>query len=109
MIFGYPFLLWGLLALPLLAFFFARAEQRGTDRLAQFVAARLLPQLAGTVNRGRRIFRFALLLLVLALVDLDDPAVHVEQDAARARRALVNRRDDGSHGREPARALALLR
>ena len=68
MTFGYPLWLWALLVLPLLAFFFARAEQRGTARLAQFVAARLLPQLAGTVNRGRRIFRFALLLLVLALV-----------------------------------------
>lgn len=68
MTFGSPFWLWALLVLPLLAFFFARAEQRGTARLAQFVAARLLPQLAGTVNRGRRIFRFALLLLVLALV-----------------------------------------
>ncbi len=68
MTFGYPLWLWALVALPLLAFFFARAEQRGTERLQQFVAARLLPQLAGTVNRSRRIFRFALLLLVLALV-----------------------------------------
>ncbi len=68
MTFGYPLWLWALLLLPLLAFFFARAEQRGAERLQQFVAARLLPQLAGTVNRSRRIFRFALLLLVLALV-----------------------------------------
>lgn len=68
MTFGSPLWLWALLALSLLAFFFARAEQRGAERLQQFVAARLLPQLAGTVNRGRRIFRFALLLLVLALV-----------------------------------------
>ena len=68
MSFGYPLWLWALLALPLLAFFFARAEQRGRERLQQFVAARLLPQLAGTVNRGRRVFRFFLLLLVLALV-----------------------------------------
>ena len=68
MTFGNPFWLWGLLVLPALAFFFARAEQRGADRLRQFVAARLLPQLAGTVNRGRRVFRFILLLLVLALV-----------------------------------------
>jgi Ca-activated chloride channel homolog len=60
--------LWGLLALPALAFFFARAEQMGRERLRQFVAARLLPQLAGTVNRARRIVRFILLLLVLALV-----------------------------------------
>ncbi len=68
MTFGEPLWLWALVLLPLLAFLFARAEQRGADRLQQFVAARLLPQLAGTVNRGRRIFRFVLLLVVLALV-----------------------------------------
>ncbi|MGH8163706.1 MAG: VWA domain-containing protein, partial [Rhodanobacteraceae bacterium] len=68
MSFGYPHWLWALLTLPLLAFFFARAEQQGAERLQQFVAARLLPRLAGTVNRTRRIFRFALLLSVLALV-----------------------------------------
>jgi len=68
MSFGFPIWLWGLLVLPALAFFFARAEQRGLEKLQQFVAARLLPKLAGTVNRGRRIFRFFLLLLVLALV-----------------------------------------
>ncbi len=68
MTFGEPIWLWGLLLLPVLAFFFARAEQRGTEKLQQFVAARLLPQLAGTVNRTRRILRFILLLLVLALV-----------------------------------------
>ena len=58
----------GLLVLPMLAFFFARAEQLGAEKLQKFVAARLLPELAGTVNRGRRIFRFVLLLLVLGLV-----------------------------------------
>jgi len=68
MSFGDPIWLWALLVLPVLAFFFARAEQRGLEKLHQFVAARLLPQLAGTVNRGRRIFRFFLLLLVLVLV-----------------------------------------
>jgi len=68
MSFGYPSWLWVLLVLPLLAFFFARAEQGGVEKLQRFVAARLLPQLTGTVNRGRRIFRFFLLLLVLALV-----------------------------------------
>ena len=68
MSFGQPIWLWGLLVLPALAFFFARAEQVGTERLRRFVAARLLPQLAGTVNRTRRIMRFILLLLVLALV-----------------------------------------
>ena len=68
MSFGEPIWLWGLLVLPALAFFFARAEQVGTEKLRRFVAARLLPQLAGTVNRTRRIVRFILLLLVLALV-----------------------------------------
>lgn len=68
MTFGYPIWLWGLFLLPLLAFFFARAEQRGAEKLQLFVAARLLPDLAGTVNRARRIFRFVLLLLVLALI-----------------------------------------
>ena len=68
MSFGSPLWLWALLALPLLAYFFARAEERGAQRLSQFVAPRLLPQLAGTVNRGRRIFRFALFLIILGLV-----------------------------------------
>ncbi|HEY2713966.1 MAG TPA: VWA domain-containing protein [Chthoniobacterales bacterium] len=68
MTFGTPLWLWTLLALPALIFFFARAEQVGTENLQKFVAARLLPQLAGMVNRGRRIFRFILLLLALAFV-----------------------------------------
>jgi Ca-activated chloride channel family protein len=68
MTFGNPIWLWALLALPVLVFFFARAEQLGAERLRRFVAARLLPKLAGTINRGRRIFRFILLLLVLGLV-----------------------------------------
>ena len=67
MTFGNPSWLWALMVLPALAFFFARAEQLGAERLRQFVAARLLPRLAGTINRGRRIFRFLLLLLVLGL------------------------------------------
>src|SRR5262245_51746645 len=66
--FGQPIWLWGLFVLPALAFCFARAEQVGTEKLRRFVAARLLPQLAGTVNRKRRVVRFLLLLLVLALV-----------------------------------------
>ena len=68
MTFGNSSWLWALLALPFLAFFFARAEQLGGERLQKFVAARLLPRLAGTINRGRRIFRFTLLLFVLGLV-----------------------------------------
>jgi Ca-activated chloride channel family protein len=67
MTFGAPEWLWGLLLIPLLIALFVRAEHRGLKRLQQFVSARLLPQLAGTVNRRRRIIRFGLLLLGLAL------------------------------------------
>ena len=67
MTFGAPEWFWGLLLIPLLIALFMRAEHRGLQRLQQFVSARLLPQLAGTVNRRRRILRFGLLLLGLAL------------------------------------------
>ena len=67
MTFGAPEWLWGLLLVPLLIALFLRSEHRGLKRLQQFVSARLLPQLAGTVNRPRRIIRFGLLLLGLAL------------------------------------------
>ena len=67
---GAPEWLWGLLLIPLLIVLFVRAERRGLKRLQQFVSARLLPQLAGTVNRPRRIIRFGLLLLGLALAIL---------------------------------------
>jgi Ca-activated chloride channel family protein len=52
-----------------------RAERRGYRRLQEFVSARLLPQLAGTVNRPRRVIKFALLLLglSLAVVSLAQP------------------------------------
>lgn len=67
MTFGAPEWLWGLLVIPLLIALFVRAEDRALKRLQQFVSARLLPQLAGTVNRPRRIVRFGLQLLGLAL------------------------------------------
>jgi Ca-activated chloride channel family protein len=67
MTFGAPEWLWGLLLIPLLIALFVRAERRGLRRLQQFVSARLLPQLAGTVNRPRRIIRLALQLLGLSL------------------------------------------
>jgi len=70
MTFGAPEWLWGLLLVPLLIAIFVNAEHRGLKRLQQFVSARLLPQLAGTVNRQRRIIRFALQLLGLALAIL---------------------------------------
>ena len=75
MSFGAPEWLWGLLLVPLLIALFVRSEHRGLKRLQQFVSARLLPQLAGTVNRPRRILRFGLLLLglALAIVSLAQP------------------------------------
>ena len=75
MTFGAPEWLWGLLLVPLLVAIFVNAEHRGLNRLQQFVSARLLPQLAGTVNRQRRIIRFALQLLglALAIVSLAQP------------------------------------
>ena len=67
MSFGAPQWLWGLLLIPILIALFIRAEHRGLGRLQEFVSARLLPQLAGTVNRPRRVLRFALVLLGLSL------------------------------------------
>jgi Ca-activated chloride channel family protein len=67
MSFGVPQWLFGFLALPALMAFFFRAEQKGTQRLRDFVSPRLLPQLAGNVNRFRRVLRFGLQLLALAL------------------------------------------
>src|SRR5436309_8578071 len=75
MSFGAPEWLWGLLLIPLLVALFVRAERRGLRRLQEFVSARLLSQLAGTVNRPRRIVRFGLQLLglALAIVSLAQP------------------------------------
>src|SRR5882762_4021314 len=75
MSFGAPQWLWGLLLIPILIALFIRAEHRGLRRLQEFVSARLLPQLAGTVNRPRRVLRFALVLLglSLALLSLAQP------------------------------------
>src|SRR3954452_7262329 len=67
MTFGATEWLWGLLMIPLLIALFVHSEQRGLKRLQLFVSARLLPQLAATVNRRRRIVRFGLQLLGLAL------------------------------------------
>src|SRR5215510_726122 len=75
MTFGAAQWLWGLLLIPLLIALFLRSEQRGLKRLQGFVSARLLPRLAGTVNRARRRVRFALQLLglALAIVSLAQP------------------------------------
>jgi Ca-activated chloride channel family protein len=58
---------WALLLIPLLVGLFARAEKRAAQRLRAFVSARLLPDLARTVDWRRRKFRFALILLGVAL------------------------------------------
>ena len=75
MTFGAPAWLWALLLIPLLMALFVRAERGALRRLQEFVSARLLPQLAGTVNRPRRMIRFGLQLLglALAIVSLAQP------------------------------------
>src|ERR1700720_2152201 len=75
MSFGAPQWFWGLLAIPVLVGLFVCAEQRAGRRLQEFVSPRLLPQLAGTVNRFRRALRFAFVLLglALAIVSLAQP------------------------------------
>ena len=70
MSFGAPVWFWALLAIPVLALLFARAEQRAIARLRQFVSPRLLPQLSATVNRSRRVLRFGWLMLALAFAIL---------------------------------------
>lgn len=67
MTFGAPQWFWALLCLPVLILLFVRAERRTTERLRLFVSARLLPDLAGNVNKWRRALRFVLQLFVLAL------------------------------------------
>lgn len=73
--FGAPQWLWALLVVPVMAFLFVAAEHRSAARLSQFVAPRLLPQLGATVNRFRRVLRFAFALLgiALAIVTLAQP------------------------------------
>ena len=70
MSFGAPQWLLGLLTLPALGVLFIWAERKCIERLHDFVSPRLLPQLAGNVNRFRRVFRFGLQLLGLGLAFL---------------------------------------
>jgi len=75
MTFGAPQWFWGLIAIPTLVALFFRAEQRAARRLREFVSPRLLPQLAGTVDRFRRWLRFGLQMfgLACAIVSLAQP------------------------------------
>jgi Ca-activated chloride channel family protein len=65
--FGAPNWFWALAILPLLAALYFRAERRSAIKLREFLSPRLLPQLAGNVDRVRRAIRFAFVLLALAL------------------------------------------
>jgi Ca-activated chloride channel family protein len=65
--FGAPNWLWALAFLPLLVLLYVRAERRSAIKLREFVSPRLLPQLAGNVDRVRRAIRFAFVLFALAL------------------------------------------
>lgn len=68
MTFGTPAWLWGLFLIPVLIALFISAERRGLGRLREFVSVRLLSQLAGTVNRPRRLLKFGLQLLGISFV-----------------------------------------
>src|SRR5438105_9969884 len=84
--FGSPGWFWALLAIPILAILFARAERRAVVRLREFVSPKLLPQLSATVNRSHRVLRFGLLMLglALAMVSLARPQVgYVYEDVQR--------------------------
>ena len=86
MTFGSPIWFWALLAIPLLAALFGRAERRAQAKLRHFVSPKLLPQLSATVNRSRRVVRFSFLLLGLALIilSLARPQVgYIYQDVKR--------------------------
>src|SRR5438046_3589017 len=65
--FGAPNWLWALAFLPLLVLLYVRAERRSAIKLREFVSPRLLPQLAGNVDRVWRAIRFAFVLFALAL------------------------------------------
>jgi Ca-activated chloride channel family protein len=75
MSFGALSWLWALLAIPVLVVLYIRAEFQAAERLREFVSPRLLPQLAATINPSRRVLRFALQLLglALAIVSLAQP------------------------------------
>ena len=75
MSFGAPEWFWALLVVPALVGLYLRAEHNSARRLREFVSPRLLPHLAATLNRPRRVLRFSLQLLglALAIVSLAQP------------------------------------
>src|SRR5438552_2304911 len=66
MTFGAPEWFWTFAILPLLVALYLRAERRRTIILREFIAPRLLPELAGNVDRTCRVLRFVCVLLSIA-------------------------------------------
>src|SRR6266576_7321060 len=66
MTFGAPEWFWAFAILPVLIAIYVRAERRRTIILREFISPRLLPELAGNVDRTRRTIRFACVLLSIA-------------------------------------------
>lgn len=86
MTFGASQWFWVLLIIPILGALFARAERRAVLRLREFVSERLLPNLARTVDRRRRLTRFVLVLcgLTFAIAALAQPRWgYIYEDAKR--------------------------
>lgn len=70
MTFALPQWLWAFALFPVLLALAVASERRRTELIAQLVAARLAPKLAGTVSLAKRRVRFLLGLLALAGVIL---------------------------------------
>src|SRR5437879_2428696 len=66
MTFGAPEWFWAFAILPVLVAFYLRAERRRTIILREFISPRLLPELAGNVDRTRRALRFVCVFLSIA-------------------------------------------
>ncbi|MGI9115298.1 MAG: VWA domain-containing protein [Chthoniobacterales bacterium] len=67
MSFGAPIWFWALAILPVFVLLYLKNERRSAALLREFVSPRLLPQLAGNIDRVRRALRFGFVLLALAL------------------------------------------
>ena len=66
MTFGAPEWFWAFAILPVLVALYLRAERRRRIILREFISPRLLPELAGNVDRTRRAIRFICVLLSIA-------------------------------------------
>src|SRR5438105_11920582 len=66
MTFGAPEWFWAFAIFPILVSLYLRAERRRMIILREFISPRLLPKLAGNVDRTRRAIRFICVLLSVA-------------------------------------------